>query len=677
MSTQQDIYVAGSENRPPMLNKENYVPWSPRLLHYRKSKPNGKLIYNYIMNGPCVRRMIPEPGDLDRKVPVAETFHEQIDDELTKKEVKQMEYDDQAIQIILIGHPKDIYVVVDSCETTQEIWLRVQKMMKVSDIKIQDKKAKLFNEWERFTSTDGESIESYYNRFSKLINDFKRNKHFPEKIASNLKNLNGYKAIQNVGNQVVHNAVQNLGVQYVQNQNGLIVVSGIANPNENQIRNGNVVAAWAEGDLGEIKEVNANCILMANLQQASTSGTHTDNAPVYDSDGSAEVHEYDNCYNNEIFNMFTQEEQYTKLLEPIPEPHQVQQNDNNVISAVSSVEQGGGIVEQNPAIVEETRAYFESLYNNLAIEVEKVNTINSKMKETNADLTTELARYKNQEKRFEINQENMTNLKEAAKFIRDFKSIAKEADESLAKHKTLEFEIKRLIRAIVSHDIMFIVQSNSVVDTSNLQTELDQCKYDKISYDKAYNDMQQKIEWLQAQLGDQKGKSKDTPCVSDTFDSLSQKLEYKNLELEFQVSEQKDTTKGTSANTKFVNQSTSGTKLYSVTPFLNSKVIPKVVKMNDLSKHVTSNSVPTTTESKVMTNDKVIAPRIFRINSFNTSREDKFVPINQDKASVRTNPIIISQPRVITKKHVNSDSNGLSSTGVDNTAKTRREQYKE
>nr|GFC53272.1 hypothetical protein [Tanacetum cinerariifolium] len=41
-------------------------------------------------------------------------------------------------------------------------------------------------------------------------------------------------------------------------------------------------------DLDEIEEVNANCILMANLQQASTSGTQTDKAPVYDSNGSAE-----------------------------------------------------------------------------------------------------------------------------------------------------------------------------------------------------------------------------------------------------------------------------------------------------------------------------------------------------------------------------------------------------
>ncbi|GKF66334.1 hypothetical protein Tco_0192851, partial [Tanacetum coccineum] len=46
--------------------------------------------------------------------------------------------------------------------------------------------------------------------------------------------------------------------------------------------------AAATGDLEEIEEVNANCILMANLQQASTSGTQTDKAPVYDLDGSTE-----------------------------------------------------------------------------------------------------------------------------------------------------------------------------------------------------------------------------------------------------------------------------------------------------------------------------------------------------------------------------------------------------
>nr|GFB90753.1 hypothetical protein [Tanacetum cinerariifolium] len=119
-----------------------------------------------------------------------ETFHEQTDDELSERELKQIEADDQAIQTIILGLSKDIYAAVDSCETAQKIWLRVQQMMKGSDIGIQEKKAKLFNEWERFTSNEGESIESYYHRFLKLMNDLKRNKHFPVKIASNLKFLN-------------------------------------------------------------------------------------------------------------------------------------------------------------------------------------------------------------------------------------------------------------------------------------------------------------------------------------------------------------------------------------------------------------------------------------------------------------------------------------------------------
>nr|GFA25771.1 integrase, catalytic region, zinc finger, CCHC-type, peptidase aspartic, catalytic [Tanacetum cinerariifolium] len=47
--------------------------------------------------------------------------------------------------------------------------------------------------------------------------------------------------------------------------------------------------------------------------------------------------------------------------------------------------------------------------------------------------------------------------------------------------------------------------------------------------------MQQKIKRLQAQLGDLKCKSKDTSCVSDTFNPLSQKLKNENMDLEFQV----------------------------------------------------------------------------------------------------------------------------------------------
>nr|GEV69498.1 zinc finger, CCHC-type [Tanacetum cinerariifolium] len=284
-------------------------------------------------------------GDANREITVTETFHLQTDDELSEKELKQIEANVQAIQTILLGLPEDIYVAVDTCETAQEIWLRVQQMMKGSDIRIQEKKAKLFNEWERFTSNERESIESYYHRFLKLMNDLKRNKHFPEKIASNMKFLNNLQPEWSRHKEVDELKAERLAktqdpLALMANSNNpyafpaphqdqpsqMQMVGGnggnqfrqyagqnVGNPvryNDvigNQIRNGNLEAARAEGnaagqngnqircyncrgeeariqlqaeeydlmaaaaDLDEIEEVNANYILMANLQQASTS----------------------------------------------------------------------------------------------------------------------------------------------------------------------------------------------------------------------------------------------------------------------------------------------------------------------------------------------------------------------------------------------------------------------
>nr|GFB66285.1 hypothetical protein [Tanacetum cinerariifolium] len=54
--------------------------------------------------------------------------------------------------------------------------------------------------------------------------------------------------------------------------------------------------------------------------------------------------------------------------------------------------------------------------------------------------------------------------------------------------------------------------------------------------------------------------------------------------------------------------------------------LPNVGETHALSKPVTSNSIPTPQESKGVSNDKVIAPGMFRINPSKTSREDKHVP---------------------------------------------------
>ncbi|GKB00685.1 hypothetical protein Tco_0828678, partial [Tanacetum coccineum] len=208
-------------------------------------------------------------------------------------------------------------------------------------------------------------------------------------------------------------------------------------------------------------------------------------------------------------------------------------------------------------------------------------------------------------------------------------------DESLAKHKALELEIEHLLRAVVKRfENCIIKKENEYAKLWNdWYIKCEECKYDKISYDKAYNDMQQKIERLQAQLGDQKGKSKDTPCVSNTLDPLAQKLENEVVELEFQFVKQSILGKPPSS---------SRPKLYVVTPLPKSTAFPKVGETNALSKPVTSNLAPSSHESSVVNNERVIAPRIFRINPFKASKED-----------------------------VNSNRNGFSPNNVESTTRTR------
>nr|GFD23033.1 hypothetical protein [Tanacetum cinerariifolium] len=65
---------------------------------------------------------------------------------------------------------------------------------------------------------------------------------FRQYARQNAGNPAGYNDV--IGNQVIQNAVQNPRVQNVGNQNGLIGVQG--NENQNQIGNGNLVAARAK-----------------------------------------------------------------------------------------------------------------------------------------------------------------------------------------------------------------------------------------------------------------------------------------------------------------------------------------------------------------------------------------------------------------------------------------------
>nr|GEU58089.1 integrase, catalytic region, zinc finger, CCHC-type, peptidase aspartic, catalytic [Tanacetum cinerariifolium] len=81
----------------------------------------------------------------------------------------------EAIHLILTGIGDEIYSTVDACQIAQEMWEAIERLQQGESLNIQDVKTNLFWEFGKFTSHHGETMESYYTRFYKLMNEMIRN----------------------------------------------------------------------------------------------------------------------------------------------------------------------------------------------------------------------------------------------------------------------------------------------------------------------------------------------------------------------------------------------------------------------------------------------------------------------------------------------------------------------
>nr|GEX95096.1 hypothetical protein [Tanacetum cinerariifolium] len=87
----------------------------------------------------------------------------------------KLRYDNdiKAVNILLLGLPVDIYTLINQYQTAKEIWDRVKELIEGTEMTKQKRESMLYDEFDRFTSEPGESIHSYYLRFTKLINYMK------------------------------------------------------------------------------------------------------------------------------------------------------------------------------------------------------------------------------------------------------------------------------------------------------------------------------------------------------------------------------------------------------------------------------------------------------------------------------------------------------------------------
>ncbi|GJZ91270.1 retrovirus-related pol polyprotein from transposon TNT 1-94 [Tanacetum coccineum] len=100
----------------------------------------------------------------------AKTIHN-----MSKENKLYFKAEKEAIFLLLNGIRDEIYSTVDACNTANEMWIAIERLQQGESLNIQDVKTNLFWEFGKFTSRDGESMESYYSRFYKLMNELKRN----------------------------------------------------------------------------------------------------------------------------------------------------------------------------------------------------------------------------------------------------------------------------------------------------------------------------------------------------------------------------------------------------------------------------------------------------------------------------------------------------------------------
>ncbi|GKD15567.1 hypothetical protein Tco_1199974 [Tanacetum coccineum] len=87
----------------------------------------------------------------------------------------QLNAEVEVVQIILTGIDNDIYSIVDAFPNACEMWKAIERLKQGESINAQDFETNLYWEFGKFTSRDGESLESYYSRFYKMMNELDRN----------------------------------------------------------------------------------------------------------------------------------------------------------------------------------------------------------------------------------------------------------------------------------------------------------------------------------------------------------------------------------------------------------------------------------------------------------------------------------------------------------------------
>ncbi|GJY66228.1 hypothetical protein Tco_0468466 [Tanacetum coccineum] len=147
----EDIQYAGSDTRPPMLDRTDFDSWQQRIRLYCLGKDNGENIMKSITEGPFQMGMFIQTvaeeteGALQLGPERARVFTD-----LTTKEKERYKADIRATNILLQGIPKDIYTLINHYTDAKDIWDNVKIILEGSKLTKDDRESQLYDEFECF-----------------------------------------------------------------------------------------------------------------------------------------------------------------------------------------------------------------------------------------------------------------------------------------------------------------------------------------------------------------------------------------------------------------------------------------------------------------------------------------------------------------------------------------------
>ncbi|GJS76198.1 retrovirus-related pol polyprotein from transposon TNT 1-94 [Tanacetum coccineum] len=190
-SMSEDIQCAGSDTRPPMLDRTDFESWQQRIRLYCLGKDNGENIMKSINEGPFHMGTVSDviAGGTEGAVQQGPVRARVLND-LSAEEKERYKVDIRATNILLQGIPKDIYSLINHYTDAKDIWENVKMILEVSELTKDDRESQLYDEFKHFRQIKGETIQGYYVRFTKLINDMRNIKMTMPRMQLNSKFVN-------------------------------------------------------------------------------------------------------------------------------------------------------------------------------------------------------------------------------------------------------------------------------------------------------------------------------------------------------------------------------------------------------------------------------------------------------------------------------------------------------